>query len=61
MNTLKSKVKQKNSQYFDIADLAYIPEREVNEDEFVRDPDLSEIDFHTYESEVQELFDILLD
>ena len=32
MNTLKSKVKQKNSLYFDIAELAYIPEREVNED-----------------------------
>ena len=32
MNTLKSKVKKKNSQYFDIIDLAYIPNREVNED-----------------------------
>jgi len=32
MNILKSKVKQKNSQYFDITDLAYIPEREINED-----------------------------
>jgi len=32
MNILKSKVKQKNSQYFDIAELAFIPTREVNED-----------------------------
>ena len=32
MNVLKSKVKKKNNQYFDIADLAYIPEREINED-----------------------------
>ena len=32
MSTLKSKVKPKNSQYFDIADLAYIPTREINED-----------------------------
>ena len=32
MNTLKSKVKPKNSQYFNIAELAFIPDREVNED-----------------------------
>tara|TARA_Y100001951_G_scaffold7776_1_gene4932 strand:+ start:254 stop:613 length:360 start_codon:yes stop_codon:yes gene_type:complete len=32
MNILKSKVKKNNNQYFDIADLAYIPEREINED-----------------------------
>ena len=31
MNTLKSKVKKKNSQYFDISDLYYIP-RDTNED-----------------------------
>lgn len=36
-------------------------EREVKEDEFIRDPELTEVDFNTYETEVQELFDILLD
>lgn len=36
-------------------------QREVLEDEFVRDPSLIEVDFKTYETEVQELFDILLD
>jgi hypothetical protein len=35
--------------------------REVKDDEFTRDPELEEIDFETYEKEVQELFDILLD
>ena len=32
MNVLQSKVKKKNSQYFDITDLYYILSREVNED-----------------------------
>jgi hypothetical protein len=36
-------------------------EREVKDDEFDRDPALTEVDFETYESEVQELFDILLE
>lgn len=36
-------------------------EREVKEKEFERDPALTKVDFATYESEVQELFDILLD
>ncbi|MFT4602115.1 MAG: hypothetical protein ACI857_002301 [Arenicella sp.] len=35
--------------------------REVPDEEFERDPALEPVDFHTYESEVQELFDILLD
>jgi hypothetical protein len=36
-------------------------QREVKETEFDRDPDLKAVDFKTYESEVQELFDILLE
>lgn len=35
--------------------------REVKDTEFDRDPSLSPVDFKTYESEVQELFDILLE
>jgi hypothetical protein len=35
--------------------------REVPDEEFDRDPALEPVDFETYESEVQELFDILLD
>ena len=31
-NTLTSKVRRPNSKYFDIAELAYIPTREINED-----------------------------
>lgn len=36
-------------------------QREVKEDEFEREKDLKPVDFETYESEVQELFDILLE
>lgn len=36
-------------------------QREVKDDEFERDKDLVPVDFETYESEVQELFDILLE
>lgn len=36
-------------------------QREVKDTEFDRDPDLRQVDFKTYESEVQELFDILLE
>ena len=36
-------------------------EREVIDNEFNRDPELEKVDLKTYESEVQELFDILLD
>ncbi|MEX1001881.1 MAG: hypothetical protein WDZ35_07190 [Crocinitomicaceae bacterium] len=36
-------------------------EREVKDKEFDRDPDLRKVDFKTYESEIQELFDILLE
>jgi len=36
-------------------------ECEIKEKVFERDPDLSKVDFETYESEVQELFDILLE
>lgn len=36
-------------------------EREVKEAEFKRDADLEEVDFENYETEVQELFDILMD
>ena len=35
--------------------------REVLDEEFERDHDLEQVDFKTYEAEVQELFDILLD
>ena len=36
-------------------------QREVTDTEFDRDPELTPVDFETYEREVQELFDILLD
>jgi hypothetical protein len=36
-------------------------QREILEDEFARDPNLEKVDFETYETEVQELFNILLD
>lgn len=36
-------------------------QREVKDDEFERDKDLMPVDFETYEREVQELFDILLE
>jgi hypothetical protein len=36
-------------------------QREVLDSDFDRDPNLEPVDFKTYETEVQELFDILLD